>query len=440
MRGASGSPLASRPVVVIIGGGFAGLNAARGLARVPVRVVLVDQRNHHLFQPLLYQVASAALNPSDIASPLRRVLSRQRNAEVMMERVRAIDLRSRKLTLEDRDLDYDYLVLAAGAVDSYFGHDEWAPNAPGLKSAEQALDIRNRLLCAFEAADRATDERERRAHLTFAVVGAGPTGVELAGAFAEIATRTLETDFRHLRAQDVRVVLIEGAPRVLPTFPEPLSRSAARQLSRLGVEILTGHFLTHIDAHGVTVKAVDVGSGGVPAERRLESRTVVWAAGVRASPLAATLGLPLDRGGRVLVEPDLSLPGFPEAFAVGDIASLTIDGKAVPGLAPAAIQEGRAVAHNIAATLRGVPRKRFRYIDKGTLATIGRARAVGQIGPIRLSGLVAWLAWCLVHIVYLIGFRNRYLVMTQWAWLYFTSDRGARVIVGNDGEPSKPIS
>jgi NADH dehydrogenase len=416
--------------VVIIGGGFAGLNAALSLAKGPVRVLLVDQRNHHLFQPLLYQVASAALSPADIASPLRRVLRHQRNAEVLMERVVAIDLGARKVRLEDRELAYDFLVIAAGAVDSYFGHDDWARFAPSLKSVEQAVDIRNRMLRAFEAADRARSDEERRALLTFVVVGGGPTGVELAGAFAEIATRTLAKDFRHLQPTETRVLLVEGAPRLLPMFAEPLSESAARQLSRLGVEILTGHLLTHVDAWGATVRASS--TNGSPAERRIESRTVIWAAGVRASPLAATLGLPLDRGGRLLVEPDLSLPGHPEAFAVGDIASLTIDGKAVPGLAPAAIQEGRAAAKNIAATLRGVPRRPFRYHDKGSLATIGRARAVGQIGPIRLSGFVAWLVWSLVHIVYLIGFRNRYLVMTQWAWEYLTSDRGARLITGSE--------
>jgi NADH dehydrogenase len=416
--------------VVIIGGGFAGLNAALSLAKCPVRVVLVDQRNHHLFQPLLYQVASAALSPADIASPLRRVLRHQRNAEVLMERVEAIDLGARKVRLEDRELAYDFLVIAAGAVDSYFGHDDWARYAPSLKSVEQAVDIRNRMLRAFEAADRARSDEERRALLTFVVVGGGPTGVELAGAFAEIATRTLAKDFRHLQPTQTRVLLVEGAPRLLPMFAEPLSESAARQLSRLGVEILTGTLLTHIDAWGATVRAS--GTDGSPAERRIESRTVIWAAGVRASPLAATLGLPLDRSGRLLVEPDLSLPGHHEVFAVGDIASLTIDGKAVPGLAPAAIQEGRAAAKNIAATLRGVPRRAFRYLDKGSLATIGRARAVGQIGPIRLSGFVAWLVWSLVHIVYLIGFRNRYLVMTQWAWEYLTSDRGARLITGSE--------
>ncbi len=415
------------PTVVIVGGGFGGLSAARALRRAPVRVVLVDRRNHHLFQPLLYQVASAALTPSDIASPLRRVLRNQRNAEVMMERVEAIDLKGRSVKLTDRTLSYDFLVLAAGAVDSYFGHDEWERHAPGLKSIEQAIAIRNRLLLAYEAAERTTDPEERRALLTFVVAGGGPTGVELAGAFAEIASRTLARDFRHIRPNEIRVVLVEGSTRLLGTFSEPLSASAARQLGSLGVEVLLGHFVTQVDAGGVMVKAASTGDAAA-VQRRLVSRNVVWAAGVRASPLASTLGLPLDRAGRVRVEPDLSLPGHPEAFAIGDIASLTIDGIVVPGLAPPAMQEGRAVARSIAATLRGKQRIPFRYRDKGTLATIGRDRAVGQVGPLRLTGFIAWVAWIVVHIFYLIGFRNRYLVLTEWAWLYFTSDRGSRLI------------
>jgi len=429
-------PPAVPPTVLIVGGGFGGLSAARALDGALVRVVLVDQRNHHLFQPLLYQVASAALSPSDIASPFRHVLRGQRNAEVLMERVHAIDLKGRQVRLDDRALPYDFLVLAAGAVDSYFGHDGWARHAPSLKSIDQAVEIRNRLLLAYEAAERATDPDERRALLTFVVVGGGPTGVELAGAFAEIASRTLVGDFRHIRPGEVRVVLVEGAARVLLAFSEPLSGSAARQLGKLGVEILLGHLVTGVDAGGVTIKPAQPGEGE-PGEQRIASRTVVWAAGVRASPLAAALGVPLDRSGRVLVEPDLSLPGFPEAFAIGDIASVTSDGKAVPGLAPPAMQEGRAVAGSIRATLRGAARKPFRYRDKGNLATIGRARAVGELGRLRFSGFIAWVVWCLVHVFYLIGFRNRYLVMTKWAWLYFTSDRGARLITTPLKEPDR---
>jgi NADH dehydrogenase len=405
----------ARPRVAIVGAGFAGLEAARALARAPVRVTVVDRRNHHLFQPLLYQVATAALNPSDISAPIRAVLRAQENAEVILGEVAEIDLARRVLRLADGDrLGYDFLVVAAGATHSYLGHGEWASVAPGLKTVEDALEIRRRILLAFERAEREPEEAERRALLTFAVVGAGPTGVELAGALAEIASRTLAADFRHIRPESARVVLVEAAPRVLPAYPEKLSRAALRQLERLGVEVRTGAKVTSLDDRGVSLGA-----------ERLPARTVLWAAGVAASPLARALGAPLDRAGRVLVNDDLSVPGHPEVFVAGDLAALR---DPVPGVAPAALQEGRHAARNVARALRGEPALPFRYRDKGLMATIGRAAAVARIGRVELSGLVAWLAWLLVHVFFLIGFRNRVAVILQWAWSYLTFKRGARLI------------
>jgi NADH dehydrogenase len=408
-----------RPRVVVVGAGFAGLEAARALARAPVRVTIVDRRNHHLFQPLLYQVATAALNPSDISAPIRAVLRAQENAEVVLGEVAGIDRARRVLRLADGDgLGYDFLVVATGATHSYLGHDEWAPVAPGLKTVEDALEIRRRILLAFERAERERDEAARRALLTFAIVGAGPTGVELAGALAEIASRTLAADFRHIRPESARVILVEAAPRVLPAYSEKLSRAALRQLERLGVEVRTGTKVTGIDEGGVSL-------GG----ERLAARTVLWAAGVAASPLARALGAPLDRAGRVRVNADLSVPGHPEIFVAGDLASLeTGRGGLVPGVAPAAVQEGRHAARNVLRALRGEPTLPFRYRDKGLMATIGRAAAVARIGRLELSGLVAWLAWLLVHVFFLIGFRNRVAVILQWAWSYLTFKRGARLI------------
>jgi len=407
------------PRVVILGGGFGGLDAARALRRAPLRLTLVDRRNHHLFQPLLYQVATAALNPSDIAVPIRRVLRRQENATVLLGEATAVDVAGRRVVLADGEVPYDYLVIATGASHSYFGHDDWSPFAPGLKTIEDALEIRRRILLAFEAAERDPDPGARRAWLSFVVIGGGPTGVELAGALADIARLILRTDFRSIDPASARVALIEAGPRILPAFAPALSEEAARELAELGVEVITGTAATSIDATGVSL-----------GERRLQARNVLWAAGVAASPIAGSLGIPLDRAGRVPVAPDLTLPGHPEVFVIGDLAALRQNGKPVPGVAPAAKQMGRHAARNILRAVRGLPHAPFRYRDAGSLATIGRAAAVAEFGRLKLSGFIAWLAWLLVHIYFLIGFRNRLLVMLQWAWLYLRHDSGARLITG----------
>jgi NADH dehydrogenase len=410
------------PRVVIVGGGFGGLYAARALRRAPVDVTLVDRRNYHLFQPLLYQVATAALNPADIAEPIRRVLRRQRNARVILAEAIAVDVPGRRVVLADGELPYDFVIVATGASHAYFGHDEYARFAPGLKSIEDALEMRRRVLLAYEAAERATDPAERLAWLTFVVVGAGPTGVELAGALAEIALHAIGDDFRSIDTRLARVVLVEGMPRVLTAFPESLSAKATAQLARLGVEVRTSTMVTGIDAAGVTLGA-----------ERLPARTVLWAAGVAASPLGRSLGAPLDRAGRVRVEPDLTIPGHPEVFVIGDLAILEQDGKPVTGLAAVAVQQGPHAARNIVRALHGQPHERFHYSDKGILATIGRAAAVASFGRLRISGLVAWLAWLFVHIFLLIGFRNRFVVVFSWAWTYVTYERGARLITGDVG-------
>ncbi len=413
-------PRSGIPHVVIVGGGFGGLNAARVLARRPVRVTLLDRRNYHLFQPLLYQVASAALSPADIATPLRSILRKAANVSVLLAEAATIDLTHRRLVLDQGELGYDALILAAGAGHSYFGHDEWELLAPGLKTLEDALEIRRRVLLAFEAAEREPDGAERRALLTFVIVGAGPTGVELAGALAEIARETIAHDFRAIDPRQARIILLEGGPRILPSFPAPLSLKAESALSKLGVEVRTGSAVTRITPDAVWV-------GG----EQIRSRAVLWAAGVAASPLARSLGAPLDRAGRVLVEPDLSIPGHPEAFVIGDLAAFIHQtGQPLPGLAPVAIQQGRAVADNVWRRLRGEPTRPFHYFDKGNMAAIGRAKAVAVMGRLRLWGFPAWLAWLFVHITYLIGFRNRFLVLFEWAWAYFTYQRGARLITG----------
>jgi NADH dehydrogenase len=407
-----------RPRVVIVGGGFGGLYAARSLARAPVEVTLVDRRNHHLFQPLLYQVATAALSPSDIAAPLRRILRHQANVEVLLAEVQGIEPAARRVLLDDDDsLAYDYLILASGASHSYFGHDEYAPWAPGLKSIEDAVEIRRRVLTAYERAEREADPVERDAYMTFVVVGGGPTGVELAGALAEIARRTLPGEFTHIDPRRARVLLVEGLDRVLPTYPPSLSASARAQLEKLGVEVRLSARVTRVDDAGVCV-------GG----ERLASHAVMWAAGVQASPLGRALGAPLDRAGRVKVLPDLSVPGAPGLFVIGDLAAVESDGKPVPGVAPAAIQEGRHTAANIERLVRGQPTRPFRYRDKGSIATIGRAAAVADFGRLRMSGFLAWVAWLVIHILFLIGFRNRLVVLIDWAWAYFTGDRSARLI------------
>jgi NADH dehydrogenase len=418
------------PHVVIVGGGFGGLYAARALAPRPVRITLVDRRNHHLFQPLLYQVATAALSPADIASPLRHVLASHRNVTVFMAEVRRIELGSRTVVLADGRLEYDGLILAAGAGHSYFGHDEWAAAAPGLKSLEDALEIRRRVLLAYEAAERSSDATERRALLTFVVIGGGPTGVELAGALAEISRKTIARDFRVIDPTQARILLLEGGPRVLPSFPETLSRKAEVQLRRLGVEVRTNTMVTSVSPDAVWV-------GG----EQVRSRAILWAAGVAASPLARTLGVPLDRAGRVLVEPDLSVPGHPEVFVVGDLAAfLHQGGQPLPGLAPVAIQQGRAAAENVWRRLAGGATRPFRYVDKGNMATIGRAAAVAVVRGLHLSGFIAWVAWLVVHILFLIGFRNRFVVLFEWAWAYLTYQRGARLITGRPMTSAPPTN
>jgi NADH:quinone reductase (non-electrogenic) len=408
----------SRPHVVILGGGFGGLYAAKALKRAPARVTIVDRRNFHLFQPLLYQVATAALNPSDIAYPIRSVVARQENTNVILGEATAVDVERKIVKLADSEVAYDYLIVATGATHSYFGHPEWAHDAPGLKTIEDALEIRRRVLIAFEAAERETDRDMQQAWLTFVVVGAGPTGVELAGALSEIARHTMLRDFRTINPSSARVVLIEGKDRVLPTYPLDLSRKADAQLRELGVEVMTNGMVTHVDDHSVRV-----------GETTIATCTVLWAAGVQASPLARTLGAPLDRAGRVLVDDDLTLPDHPEVFVVGDLAALR---NPVPGVAPAAIQEGVHAARNIQRLLRGEKTLPFRYWDKGSLATIGRAAAVADFGRIHVSGFPAWFAWLAVHIFFLIGFRNRLLVILQWAWAYVTYQRGARLITSSD--------
>jgi NADH dehydrogenase len=413
-------PGAQSAHVVIVGGGFGGLYAAFGLRRAPVRVTLVDRRNHHLFQPLLYQVATAALNPSDIAEPIRGILRRQANTTVLLAEARAVDVAARRVELDGESLGYDFLIMATGATHSYFGHDEWSAHAPGLKSVEDALEIRRRVFSAYEAAERETDAERRRALLTFVIIGGGPTGVELAGALAEISRHALSDEFRRIDPRDARVVLVEGMDRVLTAYPPALSESARSQLARLGVELRTATRVTGVDTDGIAM-------GG----ERLPARTVLWAAGVQASPLARSLGADLDRSGRVRVAPDLTLPGHKEVFVVGDLVALEQDGQPVPGIAPAAIQEGRHAARSIVRALRGEPVLPFRYRDKGSFATIGRGAAVGNLwSRVGVSGFPAWLAWLAIHIFFLIGFRNRALVMFHWAYSYLTYRRGARLITG----------
>ncbi|HEY6146130.1 MAG TPA: NAD(P)/FAD-dependent oxidoreductase [Thermoanaerobaculia bacterium] len=409
----------SEPRVVILGAGFAGLTAARALAGAPVRVIVVDRRNHHLFQPLLYQVATAALSPGDIAYPVRAILSKQKNAEVLLADAVAIDPAAREVVLADGHLPYDHLIVATGATHSYFGHPEWETHAPGLKTLEDALEIRRRILLAFEKAEREWDAAKRRAFLTFVVVGAGPTGVELSGAIAEISREVLVDDFRAINPREARVVLIEAGPRVLSAYSEKSSANAVRELERKGVQVRTGLAVTRIDAGGVE-------AGG----ERIDAGTVLWAAGVAASPIARSLGVALDRAGRVPVTLELAVPGHPEISVVGDLAALSQDGAPLPGTSPVAIQEGRHAARNILRQIGGEAARPFRFRDKGTMAVIGRAAAVAEIAGFRLSGVVAWLVWCFVHIFYLIGFRNRFVVMFEWAWAYTTDHRGARLITG----------
>lgn len=419
-----------RKHVVIIGGGFAGLSAARSLAREPVRITLLDRSNHHVFQPLLYQVAMAGLSPGEIAVPIRAVLSRQENVRVLLAEVTGVDLAQRRVqTREALPLDYDYLVLAAGAENSYFGHDDWPRIAPGLKDLDDAVEIRRRVLLAFEAAERETDPSLQRQHLTFVVIGGGPTGVELAGAIAELATFVLASDFRAIKSDATRVVLVEGGDRILGSFDAKLSAEAAAHLAEMGVEVRAGVRVTAMDESGVQC-------GG----ERIASSTVLWAAGVRASGLLQKVGLETDRQGRARVEQDCSLKEHPEVFVVGDAACFVPAGSEhpLPGVSPVAMQQGRFVGRQIGRSIAGMPRQRFQYWDKGIMATIGRSRAVAQVGKVQLSGFLAWLAWLTVHIFYLIDFRNRLVVLLDWAWAYFAYRRGSRLITGHRLQAGTP--
>jgi NADH dehydrogenase len=422
--------------VVIVGAGFGGLNAAEKLARAPVQITIIDRKNHHTFQPLLYQVATAGLSPGEITAPIRSIVSHHKNVEVLLAEVTGFDLERRVVKTNDEEIGYDSLIIAAGASHAYFGHDEWQALAPGLKTIEDAIEIRRRVLLAFELAERRAFAGEpadplNKEPLNFVVVGAGPTGVELAGTLAEICRHALAHDFRSIDPARTRIHLIEGGPHVLPAYPEDLSRSALKQLQKLGVEVITSALVTQIEPGVISM-----------GEKRMNAAVILWAAGVAASPLGKKLGIAVDRAGRVLVEPDLSIPGHPEVFVIGDLAALKDEsGKLLPGVAPVAIQEGRYVAKVIresvesAGTSSGVSKaalhKTFHYFDKGSLATIGRSAAIAQFGKIHISGFLAWLSWLFIHIMFLIGFRNRLLVMIQWAWSYFTYERGARLITGS---------
>jgi NADH dehydrogenase len=411
--------------VVIIGGGFGGLDAARAFARTPLRVTLIDRHNYHLFQPLLYQVATASLSPGDIASPIRWILRKQKNVQVLLAEARSIDPSNRRVILDRGELTYDYLIVASGAAHSYFGHPEWASRAPGLKSLDDALEMRRQVLLAFEAAEREEDPEKRRRLLTFVIVGGGPTGVELAGALAEIARLSLPQDFRSINPKSARIILLEGSPHVLGTFPEQLQHAAVRALERLGVEVRTNAIVTQIDAKGVAV-----GSEAISAE------TVLWAAGVAASPLAKSFGVPLDRAGRVTTLQTLALAGQPEIFVVGDLCAFTQDGHLLPGVAQVAMQQGKHAARNVIRAVRNEPLEPFRYRDYGTMATIGRGSAVGDIFGLQISGFFGWLFWIFLHIFWLIGFRNRIVVMTEWAWSFLTLQRRVRLITGGRLWPS----
>jgi NADH dehydrogenase len=420
------------PQVVIIGGGFGGLYAARAFKGAPVQVTLVDRHNYHLFQPMLYQVATAALSPGDIASPTRWVLRHQKNVRVLLAEVDRIDPNAQVVVLNEGEpgqsheptIKYDYLILATGSTHAYFGHPEWSTRALGLKTLDDALEIRRQVLLSFEAAERETNEAAQRRLLTFVIVGAGPTGVEMAGALAEIAGHALRQDFRSIRPESARILLLEGGPAILSTFPEQLRKKALRSLERLGIDVRTNSVVTMVDAEGVMVGA-----------ERIPAQTVLWAAGVAASSLARSLGAPLDRAGRVLVEPTLAVPGHPQIFVIGDLALLQQDGRPLPGVAQVAMQGGTHAAKNILRAIRGEPLLPFRYRDYGSVAVIGRGSAVVDIGPIKASGFFAWVFWLFLHIFWLIGFRNRITVLIEWAWSYITMQRGVRLITGERLSP-----
>jgi NADH dehydrogenase len=424
----------SRPKVVVVGGGFGGLSAAKALGGAAVDITILDRTNHHLFQPLLYQVAMAGLSPAEIAWPIRTILHKNANTRVLLGEVVGVNLELKTVTFQDGDkvraLDYDYLVLATGVKTSYFGHDEWEQYAIGLKDLDEAVEIRRRVLLSYEAAERTADPEERRRLLTFAVIGAGPTGVELAGAVAELSRFTLARDFRSINAKATRVTLIEAGDRVLPAFSPELSERALDQLKELNVEVMLNTKVTGLDEKGVHL-----------GDRILDAGTVIWAAGVRATSLTETLGVELDRVGRVVVEPDCSIPAHKEAFAVGDMSLFTHQGgKPLPGVSPVAMQQGRFVARQIERDLAGKPRETFHYFDKGSMATIGRSRAIAEIGKLKLSGFLAWCAWLAVHIFFLIGFRNRFAVLFNWAYNYFAYQRGARIITGHRLSAGQPVN
>jgi NADH dehydrogenase len=419
----------SKPHVVIIGAGFGGLETAKKLACEDVRVTVIDRTNYHLFQPLLYQVATAALSPADIAAPVRAILSKCKNMEVILAEVQSVDVESKKVKTSDGgEFGYDFLILATGARHSYFGHDEWEKLAPGLKSLEDAIELRRRLLLAFEYAEKITDEAARKAAMTFVIIGGGPTGVEMAGAIAEIARYTLAKDFRHIDPSQTRVILIEGEPRLLAAFPEDLSAGALKQLVDLGVEVRAGSRAT-----ALTEAGVQVGDEFIPC------RVKIWAAGNNASFVGKTLGVPVDRVGRVIVNDDLTIPGHSEVQVIGDLANFSHQtGQPLPGVSPVAMQQGRHAARNIMAMIEGRRPQRFRYWDKGSMATIGRNKAVADLNIVHLSGLPAWLVWLFVHIIFLVGFRNRLAVLFQWAWAYLTFNKGARLITRSFQSETRP--
>jgi len=408
------------PKVVIIGGGFGGLNTALALRNAPVAITIIDRTNHHLFQPLLYQVATAGLSPGNIASPIRHVVRKQRNTRVLLGEVTSINLAERTVHTAGMSLPYDYLIVATGARHSYFGNDHWEQFAPGLKTLDDALDLRRRILMAFETAETTEDEAERKKSLNFVVVGAGPTGVEMAGAIAELARFTLRQDFRHIDPKDAHVLLVEGGPRVLPAFAPDLSEKAQKQLEEIGVNVLTNAMVTNVDAHSVTLK-----------DRTIATSTVVWAAGNAGSPVGKMLDAETDRAGRVKVTPTLTLPKHPEVFVIGDLVAMNMpNGKPVPAVSPAAIQMGQLTAKNIERALVRRPPLEFSYFDKGSMATIGRHAAVADMHVVRFGGVMAWLAWLFIHLIFLIGFENRAVVLLQWAYAYLTYSKGARVISG----------
>jgi len=418
----------AKPQVIIIGAGFGGLEAAKKLACEDLRLMVIDRTNYHLFQPLLYQVATAALSPADIAAPVRAILSKCRNVEVILAEVESVDVEARKVKTNDMEFEYDYLILATGARHSYFGHDEWEKLAPGLKSLEDAIELRRRILLAFEFAEKTTDEAARKAAMNFVVIGGGPTGVEMAGAIAEISRYALSKDFCHIDPSQARVILIEGEPRVLAAYPPDLSESARKQLVDLGVEVRTSTRATNLTEAGV-----QIGDEFIPC------RVKIWAAGNNASFVGKTLGAPADRFGRVVVNDDLTVPGHPEVQVIGDLANFSHqNGEPLPGISPVAMQQGRHAARNILRMIRGQNPRPFRYFDKGTMATIGRNKAVADLKFFHLSGFPAWLAWLFVHIIFLVGFRNRLLVLIQWAWAYLTFDKGARLITRNFQSEHRP--